>query len=79
MPPWFPLRFPTFGGGGGGGGGGRVELRVGLNFYVAEGDFARNRLSIEVAQPIRQSLHGPQLQQGFSLNIGWQYAWRFLR
>ena len=60
-------------------GGNRVELRVGLNFYVAEGEFARNRFSIEVAQPIRQSLHGPQLQQSFSLNIGWQYAWRFSR
>ena len=58
-------------------GGEKVDLRLGLAFYVPQSDLSGNRLSIEFTLPTYQSLHGPQLESDWGLNLGWTYAWRF--
>ena len=58
-------------------GGTRVDLRLGISFYVPDGDLARNRFAVELTLPTYQSLKGPQLQVDWGLNVGWQYAWSF--
>jgi hypothetical protein len=52
-------------------GGWRVDLPVGINFIMPEGQFEGHRLSVEFLLPIHQDLDGPQLKHNWSLAAGW--------
>lgn len=52
----------------------RVDVSLGLNYVVRGGPLAGNRLAIEVARPIHQSLDGPQLEADWTATVGWQLA-----
>ena len=58
-------------------GGKRVDLSLGLSLFVPDGKLFGNRLSAEIASPLYQSLHGPQLERDWTLSLGWQYIWNF--
>jgi hypothetical protein len=60
-------------------GGNRLDLLFGLNFYVPEGPrlIKGQRLAVEFGFPVYQDLDGPQLETGWVLWLGWQYAWSF--
>lgn len=57
--------------------GNRLELSLGLNFFVASHKFFGNRLAAEFTVPLYQSLEGPQLERDWALSLGWQYFWSF--
>ncbi len=49
----------------------RVDLPVGINFVMPEGQFEGHRLSVEFLFPIHQDLDGPQLKHNWSVAAGW--------
>jgi len=49
----------------------RVDLPVGLNFVMPEGQFEGHRLGVEFLFPIHQDLNGPQLKHSWSIAAGW--------
>lgn len=49
----------------------RVDLPVGLNFVMPEGQFEGHRLGLEFLLPIHQDLDGPQLKHKWSVTAGW--------
>lgn len=53
-------------------GGTRLDVGLGLNFFVNKGVLAGHRLAVELALPVYQSLDGPQLETDWLLTIGWQ-------
>lgn len=55
-------------------GGTRVEMPVGINVFFPEGLLQGHRVGIEASKPIYQDLDGPQLEHGWSLTLGWEYA-----
>ena len=55
-------------------GGTVIDMSVGLNYVVSEGDFKGNRLGIEAGLPVIQSLNGTQMETDWWLSLGWQYA-----
>jgi hypothetical protein len=55
-------------------GGTRVEMPVGLNLYFPEGFLEGHRVGIEASMPVYENLHGPQLEHGWSVTLGWEYA-----
>ena len=57
--------------------GSRLDLSLGLNFFVASHKFFGNRLAVEFTVPLYQSLEGPQLARDWALSLGWQYFWSF--
>ncbi|MEL7333687.1 MAG: transporter [Cyanobacteria bacterium J06560_2] len=52
----------------------QLDVGLGLNFYVPEGDLQGLRLATEFNLPIYRSLSGPQLETDFSATAGLQYA-----
>ena len=52
-------------------GGKRIDVGLGLNLLSREGDFEGQRLFVEFAMPVYQSLDGPQLETDWTLQIGW--------
>ncbi len=51
----------------------RVDMHVGVNFYLPEGSrFAGHRLSIETIFPISHEYAGPQFGLDWGVIIGWQ-------
>lgn len=60
-------------------GGDRLDLLLGLNFYVPEGPtlIKGQRLFAEFGLPVYQNLDGPQLETDWVLWLGWQYGWSF--
>ena len=52
----------------------RVELLLGTNFEVMQGQLKGQRLAVEFGLPVYQSLDGPQLETDWTLTAGWQYA-----
>lgn len=60
-------------------GGDRLDLLLGLNFYVPEGPtlIKGQRLFAEFGLPVYQDLDGPQLETDWVLWLGWQYGWSF--
>jgi len=52
-------------------GGKRIDVGLGLNLLDREGDFEGQRLYVEFAMPVYQSLDGPQLETDWTLQIGW--------
>ncbi len=55
-------------------GGKRVDLLLGVNFYVPKGPLKGQRLAIQGGVPIYQSLDGPQLRTDWKLTVGWQWV-----
>lgn len=51
-------------------GGDRLDLSIGANYIFDNG----HRLAIEYAEPISQTLNGPQLQSDSIFTVGWQKA-----
>ena len=49
----------------------RVDLPVGLNFVMPEGQFEGHRVGLEFLLPIHQDLEGPQLKHSWSIVLGW--------
>lgn len=60
-------------------GGDRLDLLLGVNFYVPEGPafIKGQRLFAEFGLPVYQNLEGPQLETDWVLWLGWQYGWSF--
>lgn len=51
----------------------RIDMPVGLNFYMPEGSrFAGHRLSIETIFPISHEYEGPQFGLDWGILVGWQ-------
>ncbi len=50
----------------------RLNVLFGANFYLPDGRFPGQRISIEGGIPAYQSLSGPQLRQNYLLTVGWQ-------
>jgi hypothetical protein len=53
-------------------GGERVQIPIGVNFFLREGTFARHRLSLEWYYPVHQDLNGPQLSADRTIVASWQ-------
>ncbi|HUY92956.1 MAG TPA: hypothetical protein VMV10_29775 [Pirellulales bacterium] len=56
-------------------GGRMLDLLFGLNYYLPDGRFPGQRISVESGIPIYQSLHGPQLRARWLLTVGWNMIW----
>lgn len=54
--------------------GSRVDALVGLNLYARGGALSGHRLALEFGVPLYQNLDGPQLEQNWSVTVGWQKA-----
>jgi len=52
--------------------GSRVEIPMGVNFYVNEGRFQGHRFSLEFLVPVHQSLDYTQFRRDWSVVMGWQ-------
>jgi hypothetical protein len=57
--------------------GSRVEIPLGINFFLTEGRFAGHRLGVEFLFPVHQSLDYLQLRKGWGVVVGWQKAFSF--
>ncbi|MBT8337313.1 MAG: transporter, partial [Gemmatimonadetes bacterium] len=55
-------------------GGNRVDIPLGLNYYIPSGALAGHRLAVEMALPVVQDPSGPQLETDWILTVGWQKA-----
>ena len=56
-------------------GGKNVQILGGLNFCVPLGKFlGKHRFAIEGGGPVFQDLKGPQLEQNYTITVGWQKA-----
>lgn len=55
-------------------GGTRVELPLGVNVLFQEGFLEGHRVGLEASFPMYESLHGPQLEHGWTLTLGWDYG-----
>lgn len=49
----------------------RVDLPIGMNFVMPDGQLKGHRLGIEFLFPIHQDLDGPQLKHKWSIAAGW--------
>lgn len=49
----------------------RVDLPIGLNFVMPEGQLEGHRLGLEFLFPVHQDLDGPQLKHSWSVSAGW--------
>ncbi len=56
-------------------GGKRVDLSVGLNFYVPHGGVNKGqRLTVTTIVPLFESLDGPQLGNDWTISLGWSWT-----
>ncbi len=55
----------------------RVDLPVGINFVIPEGQFEGHRLGVEFILPVHQDLDGPQLKRNWSIAAGWSMGLSF--
>lgn len=55
-------------------GGERISAYAGLNWVGQRGVLAGHRLAVEAGAPVYQDLNGPQMEQDWTVTIGWQYA-----
>lgn len=56
----------------------RMDAGAGVNFEVANGSLAGQRIAVELMFPVWQDLDGPQLETDWALVVGWQYAFQVL-
>lgn len=54
--------------------GARLDLLLGLNFYVPNGFFKGNRLSIEGGVPLYQNIAGPNMAVDWLITVGWSFT-----
>ena len=54
----------------------RMDVLLGLNFYVPRSKFKGHRLAIEGGVPVYQSLAGPNLKTDWLITVGWSYSLR---
>ena len=52
----------------------RLDFLIGINVFESEGDFAGNRIAIEVGVPVYQWLDGPQLETDWTTSLEWQWT-----
>jgi len=50
----------------------QLDLGLGLNFYIPEGQWSGTRAAVEVNLPLYRNLSGPQLETDFSITAGVQ-------
>lgn len=55
-------------------GGNTVTLYGGVNLVAQRGPLRGHRLALELGVPVYQDLNGLQMEQDWSLSVGWQYA-----
>ena len=55
-------------------GGKRLDLGMGINFYMPEGAMSGSRVVLELSYPIYESLDGPQLAKDYDLSVGLQWV-----
>jgi len=53
-------------------GGNRVDVSLGLNYYIPTGALAGHRIAVEMSLPVLQDPSGPQLETDGVLTLGWQ-------
>ena len=54
----------------------RMDVLMGLNFYIPNGPLKGNRFSIEGGLPIYQYLHGPTIGVDWLITAAWSYTFR---
>jgi hypothetical protein len=52
----------------------RIDLFLGVNFFVPRGKLKGNRLTLEGGFPIYQYLGGPQIETDWQITLGWSYT-----
>ncbi len=52
----------------------RLDFLMGLNFYVPDGFFKGNRLSIEGGVPVYQNIAGPNMALNWLITVGWSIS-----
>jgi hypothetical protein len=52
----------------------RVDVLLGLNFYVPRGFMRGSRFMVEAGVPVYEHLRGPQLGLDWTMNVGVTYA-----
>ena len=52
----------------------RLDLLVGINFYVPRGILKGNRFSIEGGVPLYQNIAGPNMAVDWIISAGWSYS-----
>jgi hypothetical protein len=52
----------------------RLDLAVGVNFYIRNGPLKGHRLAFEAGRPLYQTYTGPQLETDWQLRAGWQWV-----
>ncbi len=57
--------------------GSRIEIPLGLNFFLSEGRFQGHRFGIEFLVPVDQSLNYTQFRRDWNVVFGWQKAVSF--
>jgi hypothetical protein len=55
-------------------GGDRIDISLALNYEIQNGTLKGHRLAAEFILPVYQKLDGPQMEQNWSLIVGWQKA-----
>jgi len=56
-------------------GGSEIDLAPGVNLVVPLGPLGEQRIAIEALLPVYRNLDGPQLENDWTLIVGWQKAW----
>ena len=54
--------------------GARLDLLLGLNFYVPDGPLKGNRFSIEGGVPLYQNIAGPNMAVDWLITVGWSFS-----
>jgi len=54
--------------------GARLDLLLGLNFYIPEGMFKGNRFAIEGGIPLYQNIAGPNMAVDWLISVGWSFT-----
>ena len=52
----------------------RLDVLVGINFYVPRGLLKGNRFSIEGGLPLYQNIAGPNMAVDWIISAGWSYS-----
>ncbi len=55
-------------------GGKTLDLSFGVNLIGTQGAIKGHRIAIEATTPLYRNLNGPQLENDFTVVLGWQYA-----